>query len=333
MQAKRINNILGHLSPCVESNNNRSIRPRPVAENKNYRFTANRNGILTKEQREQYEKDGYFVVKRLIPEQELEKYKERFIAIANGDVERSPTMTMMRDIAIAKQKGKGELAITKVQDFQDDDILFSYCKDPNVLKYVEGVIGANLRSVHTMLINKPPDVGLGSSRHPPHQDLWYFPFRPAEKIVASWTAMQHIDQENGCLCVEPGSHTGPLYKHEYPSDGVVNKAYHGIQGMSEADSKRLTNLIMEPGDTVFFHPLLIHGSGRNLSSRYRKAISCHYASADVHFEDLDGTTQAEMAKEIEEMAMKKGIKITFNDIWRLKSRLVSGKDNSNWNVA
>ena len=44
---------------------------------------------------------------------------------------------------------------------------------------------------------------------------WYFPFRdgpeegPAEpgkekcnRIVASWTAMQHIDKENGCLFVK-----------------------------------------------------------------------------------------------------------------------------------
>jgi len=328
MQTRRIQNILGHLAPSSDS----TIQPSKVSRNNNYRFTSNSNGILTKEQRDQYERDGFFVIKRLIPEKDLEAYKQRFIAISNGEIERAPTMTMMRDIAIAKQKGKGEHAITKVQDFQDDDILFSYCKDPNVIKYVEGIIGPNLRSVHTMLINKPPDVGLGSSRHPPHQDLWYFPFRPAEKIVASWTAMQHIDQENGCLCVKPGSHTGPLFKHEYPTDGIVNKAYHGIQGMTEEDSKKLTNLIMEPGDTVFFHPLLIHGSGRNLSARYRKAISCHYASSEIHFEELDGTTQEEMAKEIEEMALRRGIRLTFNDIWRLKSRLVAGKDTPVWNV-
>jgi hypothetical protein len=43
-------------------------------------------------------------------------------------------------------------------------------------------------------------------------------------------AKQHIDEKNGCLCVIPGSHKGDLYKHEYPNDGIVNKAYHGIQG-------------------------------------------------------------------------------------------------------
>ena len=40
---------------------------------------------------------------------------------------------------------------------------------------------------------------------------------------------------------------------------------------------------MEPGDTVLFHPLIVHGSGVNKSTRTRKAISCHYAAAECHY--------------------------------------------------
>ena len=40
---------------------------------------------------------------------------------------------------------------------------------------------------------------------------------------------------------------------------------------------------MQPGDTVFFHPLLLHGSGRNRTSGFRRAISAHYASAECRF--------------------------------------------------
>ena len=70
-----------------------------------------------------------------------------------------------------------------------------------------------------------------SFRHPPHQDLYYFPLRPADRIVGVWTAMEPCNTENGCLYVAPGSHTlGNLYPHGYPpeSEGVVNKFYHGI---------------------------------------------------------------------------------------------------------
>jgi len=49
-----------------------------------------------------------------------------------------------------------------------------------------------------------------------HQDLYYFPFRPADKIVCAWTAMQAINRSNGCLVVVPGSHTGEMMEHDYP---------------------------------------------------------------------------------------------------------------------
>ena len=58
--------------------------------------------------------------------------------------------------------------------------------------------------------------GKKTSRHPLHQDLHYFPFRPSNSIVCAWTAMEHIDRNNGCLVVLPGTHKGPLQPHDYP---------------------------------------------------------------------------------------------------------------------
>lgn len=47
--------------------------------------------------------------------------------------------------------------------------------------------------------------------------------------------------------------------------------YYGIQDYDE-NSPRL-HLVMEKGDTVFFHPLLIHGSGLNKTQGYRKVCN------------------------------------------------------------
>lgn len=61
-----------------------------------------------------------------------------------------------------------------------------------------------------------------------------------------------------------GSHKkGVLLEHGYPDWGnnKVNKAYHGITSFEESWVKDLVYLEMQPGDTVVFHPLLIHGSG------------------------------------------------------------------------
>ena len=38
-----------------------------------------------------------------------------------------------------------------------------------ILDVVEGFTGENIMAMHTMLINKPPDAGTKTSRHPMHQ--------------------------------------------------------------------------------------------------------------------------------------------------------------------
>lgn len=48
---------------------------------------------------------------------------------------------------------------------------------------------------------------------------------------------------------------------------------------------------MNKGDTVFFHPLLVHGSGPNRTDRFRKAVSTHYAAAGASYIDVRGTSQ------------------------------------------
>ncbi|VFV25310.1 Hypothetical predicted protein [Lynx pardinus] len=237
-------------------------------------------------------------------------------------------MMIMRDVSIEKSKFvPSEELITKVQNFHQDEELFRYCTLPEILKYVECFTGPNIMVVHTMMINKPPDSGKKTTRHPFHQDLHYFPFRPSNRIVAAWTAMEQVNRNNGCLSVLPGTHKGCLKPHSYPPwEGGVNIMYYGIQGYDE-NSPRV-HLEMEKGDTVFFHPLLIHGSGWNKSQGYRKVISCHFASADCHYVDVKGTSQESFEKDILETLHKLyGFPedASLKDIFRLNVQLVKGE--------
>ena len=104
--------------------------------------------------------------------------------------------------------------------------------------------------------------------------------------------------------------------------------YHGIQNY-DPSSPRL-HLEMEAGDTVFFHPLLIHGSGMNRTEGFRKvnpmtttphphhthshptslvhplqAISCHYAASECEYISVEGTSQEMIEEEVVELARKR----------------------------
>lgn len=326
--AERLKTIFGHL------NSDAVISPSPASSGavhsglQSFRYTLD-NPVLSYEQRKFYEDNGYIVIRNLVPKEKLDVYRERFEQICRREVE-IPGLTIMRDVAIARSEFvPGEQAVTKLQEFQNDDILFGYCELPEIIKYVQAFTGKEVKAMHTMLINKPPDPGKKTSRHPLHQDLHYFPFRPADRVVCSWTAMQKVNRENGCLVVLPGTHKGELLQHDYPEwEGGVNKMYHGVREF-DPNAPRV-HLPMNTGDTVFFHPLLIHGSGMNKTKGFRKSISCHYASADINFIDVKGSIQDGVEKEVFEMVHKKLVargvdptKLTMKDLWMFKSRDVS----------
>lgn len=230
----------------------------------------------------EYQRDGFTVVPGLFCPEELRRWVGRFEELASGRVAAPSNMVVVRDVMVATgaaQAGTPEHAIAKLQDFEDDAVLWSYATQGRLLDWVEAFVGPEIFSINTMFINKPPGV---DGRHPLHQDLLYFPFRPADEIVGTWTALEPVTRENGCLVVLPGSQRGELLPHEVPDWEHLNAAYYGVPGVG-ADTPRV-HLEMAPGDTLFFHPLLIHGSGRNRSAGFRRAISAHFGGVGCHWE-------------------------------------------------
>lgn len=295
-----------------------------ASHNVSFRYTLD-NPLLSWEQRTFYEENGYIVIPGIVKDDLLQECRQRFIDICEGKVSRG-LMTLMKDVSLAKTNAKGEYLYNKVQDIVWDDVMSKYILLPELLDYVECFTGPSITAVHTMLINKPPDSGKMTSTHPLHQDLHYFPFRPADRIVAAWTAMEDVTVDNGCLFVLPGTHKGSLQKHDYPNwEGGVNKAYHGVLGHDDFPKVMLP---MKKGDTVFFHPLLVHGSGPNTTKGFRKAISCHYASSDCYYIDVEGTSQENIANEVKEIASRRGISLDYKQIWQQRSRLVRGAEKS-----
>ncbi|CAF0921090.1 unnamed protein product [Adineta steineri] len=283
------------------------------------------NGNFTFKQRQFYEDNGFIIIRKLISSSALERFRKRFQDVCDGKIH-VPDMTIVKDVAYAKsQAALEEKTINRIQDFTLDDEFFKYCCLPGLVRCVENFTGPNIMAIHTMLINKPPDAGKKTSRHPLHQDLYFFPMRPVNRIVCSWTAMEHTYRDNGCLVVLPGTHKGKMEQHIYPDwEGGNNKMYLGIDNF---DTNRERQYIeMWEGDTVFFHPLLIHGSGTNRTSGFRKIISCHFADSSCHYVRCE-EFQENMANEFRDAFRKRTghYDATFQDLWKHRSRLVQGK--------
>ena len=225
---------------------------------------------------EHYWEHGYVLLPGFFAREALSRYEARFEALVLEEAPRPEKLVVMEDVMVVKGEFEPPTplhAINKILSFEDDPVLWEYAIDPALLGVVRALVGEDLVTLSTNVFNKPPGV---DGRHPLHQDLRYFAIRPADKIVASWTAMGSCTRESGCLAVLPGSHRGELLQHDMPDWEHVNFGFFSV----DVDRDARVHVEMEPGDTLLFHPLLVHGSGRNTSPDFRRAISVHYASAD-----------------------------------------------------
>lgn len=232
---------------------------------------------MTDEQLALYRRDGFVLLRGLFEREQLEAFERRFVEIASGREPAPEGMIVMKDVMIVRgavDVADPVAAVNKVLSFEGDPVLFAYSLSPRLLAAVRALVGSSLQTISTNVFNKPPGL---DGRHPLHQDLRYFRLRPADAIVGSWTAISSCTRENGCLAVVPGSHRGPLREHVDPDWEFVN---FGFFAAVDAPTEERVHIEMEPGDTLLLHPLLLHGSGRNRSDGYRRAISTHYASLE-----------------------------------------------------
>ncbi|NXX77230.1 PAHX protein, partial [Urocolius indicus] len=89
------------------------------------------NDVLSSEQRQFYEDNGYLLVRKLVSDADIERFRKQFVRICNKEVN-APGAVIMKDESLRSQYGQSERVVNKVQDFQEDDELFRYCTLPEV---------------------------------------------------------------------------------------------------------------------------------------------------------------------------------------------------------
>jgi len=131
------------------------------------------------------------------------------------------------------------------------------------------VVGVNLQ-----YFCKPPGIGKPT---PPHQDGYYFMLDPCEAITM-WLALDHVDEENGCVRYLPGSHRHGMRQHNRTSTLGFSQgiADYGRDGEAEDE----VAIHAAPGDLLAHHALTIHrADGNHSPTRPRPALGLVYYAA------------------------------------------------------
>lgn len=144
------------------------------------------------------------------------------------------------------------------------------------LDAVRNLLGPDLLFMYNQFVTKLPDGDSGGSIFPWHQDLGYLAIEPATTVTI-WTALDDVDEENGCIWVHPGSQRRGLLPHQKRSQ---DSWFLDVAVEGDGVPARL-----KAGEAVLFSGLTLHRSLSNRSNRPRRAFFMEYAEAraiEVH---------------------------------------------------
>lgn len=233
---------------------------------------------LSEEQRQQYHKDGFLLLRGVLGRDQVERYTARARAFAQGDLPPGSERMVVKEVRVAKglvQTDDPEKGIWKYLNPDRYDPLFAaYPRQPQLLDVVEDLLGPDLKAFLVMFIYKPPGIDFV---HPYHQDASYFHFEPHDSVLGTWLPLDRTAADNGTISVIRGSHRLAVLPHAAPKGDAVNFGVFGVEGYDGHPDE--VTLEMDAGDCLFFHSRLLHKTGANLSDRHRRVMTVHYASA------------------------------------------------------
>jgi phytanoyl-CoA hydroxylase len=257
--------------------------------------------MLTQEQRERYQCDGYLVLPGFKSMADIARLRARAGEIVEAfDPMASRAIFTTRDQARASDawflcsdntvrcffeeeafdeqgqlKQAKALSINKIGHAMHDlDPVFSAFTRDAKLASVARDLGLEQPQVwQSMYIFKQPGIG-GEVRW--HQDATFFDSTPIS-VTTFWFALEDATVDNGCLWVEPGGHRGPL-RERFLRDGD-SVSMEKLDATPWPDDATAVPLEAGAGSLVCFHGLLPHYSAPNRSAVSRHAFTLHATDA------------------------------------------------------
>lgn len=110
-----------------------------------------------------------------------------------------------------------------------------------------------------------------------HQDLGYWPITEDTRTASFWLALDDTRLDNGCLRFVRGSHLEPELRPHLPLHEDRGKSHTLVASVDE-EREPLDVAELRRGDVTVHHERAIHGSGGNVSDRWRRGYVVAFRS-------------------------------------------------------
>ena len=226
--------------------------------------------MLTQEQIDFYQTNGYIVVENVISAEEvaeLRKITDEFVDKSREATEHTNVFDLEpghTPEAPQLRRLKNPVALHPIYD--------RMLRHDSILDSVAQLIGPNIRYDTSKLNMK--SAGFGSPVEW-HQDFAFASETTNDDMLSVGLAIDDMTQENGCLLFIPKSHKGPIYSH-YQNDVFVG-------AITDPDFRpdNAVPIEVKAGGITIHHTCTLHASAPNLSGQSRRLLLLQYCAADT----------------------------------------------------
>ena len=230
--------------------------------------------MLSKEQIEQFQAEGYLNGGPVLTDPEVEHLRSEIMRV----IDQRDQEGIVQPILVRNLAGNDDAPVWQIVNiWQASDPFQRLIAHPQITRGIAQLTGASeLRIWHDQIQYKPPQIG-GTNMW--HQDAPYWPIIAPMTEVTAWVALDDADESNGCMSMVPGSHLW--------GDNIdFLHTLEDFQSMPETFDNHRIRVIRCPvrkGEVHFHHALTWHGSHANTSGRPRRAVALHYMTGETRY--------------------------------------------------
>lgn len=229
---------------------------------------------------EQYFENGLVVIPSLFSSSEIEEMKKNFEQLAQKAKEfTTPTFADNSYFVV-----EDELVHRIVWCCGNQPELAKHGRKPAILQWASSILGSEeFDQIICQAHFKHPGDGLKFDWHQDSQHRQYgspnfIDLNKRGSFVQSVTALDPMTADNGPINFVPKSHRVGHLALDKNADVIDDIIEHSP----------VESLEMNPGDVVFFHPFLIHGSEANHSTTSRRIFINGFAYPDANSVEYPG---------------------------------------------
>ena len=239
------------------------------------------SSVLTDAQRQQWDREGYLVLKNLLPRPIIDGVRRKYAEVVDQLIAQLKAEGLIQDEGkhLPFERRLAEVAGRHANKFGrgwrklvGGREVFDLHHSPGLVDVVGELIGGDVIG-HPVYNARPKLPNQQLTVVPWHQDSGYFGEKSATSLILTcWIPLVPVHAENGCMQVIPGTHRTPLYKHT-----LENREGQFLElDPAVVDESKAVTLPMQPGDVLIFNNLVFHRSLASTSPDIRWSIDVRY---------------------------------------------------------